>query len=243
MIAYPALPISTKGATPGLLHWSERADVAKDIKKFDAMNAPLNAKLVSTPLTKIKDDPTLYHYAIEDGAAVFRTWCAQCHGSGAAGNKGFPNLLDDDWLWGGTIDDIYTTITDGIRSTTDEDTRSAGSGMPAWGDVLEPQELKDVVQYVMSLSGEKADPKMAKAGATVFADNCAACHGDDGKGNQDLGAPNLTDGIWLYGGDQATITKTVTYGREGVMPNWNKRLSEANIRAVALYVHQLGGGQ
>ena len=241
MVLYPAWPISKEGATPGLLHWSTRADVAKDIKKFDAANGPLEAKLVATDLTKVKDDAELYHFATRDGAAVFRTWCAQCHGAGAAGNKGFPNLLDDDWLWGGDIETIYTTVKDGIRSASDDDTRSGE--MPAWGDVLEPEELTQVVNYVMSLSGEEADATLAQAGATVFADNCAACHGDDAKGDRDQGAPNLTDAIWLYGGDKDTITQTVTNGRHGVMPNWNTRLSDTDIRAAALYVHQLGGGE
>ncbi len=240
MAAYPAIPL-LKEATPGFLGWSTRQDVAKDIKKFDDANKALEEKLVATDLTQVSEDAELYHYATSAGAAVFRTWCIQCHGSGGQGAKGFPNLLDDDWLWGGDVETIYTTVTHGIRSSADDDTRTGE--MPAWADVLEPDETKSVIEYVLKLSGQDADQQLAEAGAIVFEDNCAACHGDDGTGDRDLGAPNLTDAIWLYGGDRATITETVTKGRHGVMPNWNARLNDADIRSVTLYVHQLGGGE
>jgi len=241
-IAYPAWPL-IHGATPGLLGASTRADVAVEIQKFSDANAPIRAKLEAADLTKISTDPELSGYANNAGAAVFRTWCAQCHGSGAAGAKGYPNLLDDDWLWGGDIEAIHTTITHGIRNTTDPDARL--SEMPKFGvdGLLDKTQIDNVVQHVRAISGQENDATMAAAGATVFADNCAACHGDDGKGNRDLGAPNLTDAIWLYGGDVATLTHTVTYARYGVMPNWNSRLSEADIRSVAVYVHGLGGGE
>jgi len=241
-IAYPAWPL-IKGATPGLLGWSTRANVAKDIKKFNDMNAPVELKLVNANLNDIPNNPELMSYAVNAGAAVFQTWCAQCHGSGAAGvqGKGFPNLLDDDWLWGGTLDDIHTTVTHGIRNEQDPDARM--SQMPAFGEILDPAEITQVVQYVRKLSGQEFDATLATPGATVFADNCAACHGDDGTGGRDVGAPNLTDAIWLYGGDVKTLTYTVTNARYGVMPSWQKRLSEADIRAVSVYVHQLGGGE
>jgi len=240
-ILYPAWPISTKGATPGLLGYSSRAAVAADIERYKKANAAVDKKLTSVPVDQIEKDPELLNYALNGGAAVFRTWCAQCHGAGASGAKGYPNLIDDDWLWGGTIDDIYTTVSHGIRFASDEDTRD--SEMPVWGDQLSEQEIADVVQYVRSISGQKADAKMAEAGASVFADNCAACHGDDGKGNRDVGAPNLTDQIWLYGGDVKTLTQTVTRGRHGVMPAWAGRLTESQIRQVAVWVHQQGGGE
>jgi cytochrome c oxidase cbb3-type subunit 3 len=157
--------------------------------------------------------------------------------------KGYPNLLDDDWLWGGDIENIHLTITHGIRNTTDPDARY--SEMPKFGadELLEPQQISEVVEYVLQLSGQDHDAALASAGQTVFVDNCAACHMEDGSGDQAQGAPKLSDAIWLYGGSREAITETVTNARFGVMPNWNQRLSEDEIRAVALYVHSRGGGQ
>ncbi len=241
-IAYPAWPL-INGATPGLLGASTRADVAAEIKTYEDANAPVEAALVATDLNAISSDPELVNYTMNAGGAVFRTWCAQCHGSGAAGNVGYPNLLDNDWLWGGTIEDIHTTITHGVRNATDPDARY--SEMPKFGadELLEPQQIDQAVQYVLQISGQDHDAAMATEGATIFADNCASCHGEDGKGDQSLGAPNLTDAIWLYGGDKATLTETVTNARFGVMPSWQGRLSEADIRAVASWVHSRGGGE
>ncbi len=239
-VAYPAWPMLTK-ATPGVVGYSSRADVAADIQRYKDANAAVDAKLASVELTAIQGDSDLMNYATNGGAAVFKTWCAQCHGGGAGGFTGYPALVDDDWLWGGSITDIHTTISHGIRSELDPDTRL--SEMPKFGEILSPAEIGNVVQYVRQISGQEADAAAATEGATVFADNCAACHGDDGKGNRDLGAPNLTDAIWLYGGDVASLTTTVTYARAGVMPAWAGRLSESQIRQVATYVHQLGGGE
>lgn len=239
-IAYPAWP-GIKEATPGILGFSTRAQVAEEIARFEDANAGINAQLASVELTEIAQDADLNQYAQNAGAAVFRTWCAQCHGSGAAGAKGYPNLLDDDWLWGGDIEAIHATIAHGIRNEEDPDAR--WSEMPAFGDMLAEEEISQVVNYVMSLSGEPQDASMVAAGETVYLDNCAACHMDDGTGDRWQGAPNLTDAIWLYGGDYETLKETVTYSRFGVMPPWTDRLSEAEIRAVAAYVHGLGGGE
>ena len=241
-VAYPAWPMISR-ATPGLLGSSTRADVAAEIQDFSDRNGPIRAKLEAAELTEISADPELSGYANNAGAAVFRTWCAQCHGSGAAGVQasGYPNLLDDDWLWGGAIEDIHTTITHGIRNEQDPDARY--SEMPKFGEILEPAEIAQVVQYVRTLSGQEADAALASAGETVFLDNCAACHADDGTGDRFQGAPNLTDAVWLYGGDVDTLTETVTNARFGVMPSWQARLSESDIRAVATYVHSLGGGE
>lgn len=241
-IAYPAWP-GIKAATPGLLGWSTRANVQAEIDTAEAANAAINARLVETELAAIGDDPDLRIYATSAGGAVFRTWCAQCHGSGAAGvaAAGYPNLLDDDWLWGGSIEDIHTTIAHGIRNEEDPDAR--WSQMPAFGDILNKDEIHQVVNYVMSLSGTPQDAQAVAAGQEVYANNCAACHMDDASGDRTQGAPHLADAIWLYGGDYDTLTRTVTYSRFGVMPPWTNRLSEADIRAVATYVHQLGGGE
>lgn len=254
-IAYPAWPMLTR-ATGGILGHSMRGDVAAEIKRFEDANAGVEAKLVAADLTAIASDPELAGYVKNAGAAIFRTNCATCHGAGAAGAKGYPNLLDNDWIWGGDIGAIHTTITHGVRNTTDADARGVGLVMPAWSDRAVSGPLKDaatvaltddqvgqVVNYVLKLSGQQADAGKAAAGQQLYADNCAACHGEDGKGNRDMGAANLTDAIWLYGGDEASLTATVAGGRGGVMPNWAPRLSEADIRAVAAYVHQLGGGE
>lgn len=240
VIAYPAWPL-VQGATAGYKGWSTRANVAAEIAAAETANAEINARLVSADLTSIATDPDLQGFAVSAGAAVFKTWCAQCHGSGAAGAKGYPNLLDNDWLWGGSIEEIHATIAHGIRNADDADARY--SEMPAFGELLEPGQIDQVVNYVMSLSGEPQDPSLVSDGAAVFADNCAACHGESGEGDISQGAPNLADAIWLYGGDFDTIRQTVTYSRFGVMPPWAGRLSEAEVRAVAVYVHQLGGGE
>ncbi|MGG7644863.1 cytochrome-c oxidase, cbb3-type subunit III [Rhodovulum sp. YNF3179] len=239
-IAYPAWPL-IKEATPGLLGYSTRAEVAEEIQRFEEMNAPLDQKLVATELATVPDDAELHSYAVNGGAAVFRTWCAQCHGSGAAGAKGYPNLLDDAWLWGGSLEEIEYTVAHGIRNEQDPDAR--WSQMPAFGEILEEQQISEVVHYVRQMSGQEHDADLAAAGETVYLDNCAACHMEDGTGDTFQGAPNLTDAIWLYGGDVETLTETVAYSRFGVMPPWNERLTEAEIDQVTLYVHQLGGGE
>jgi cytochrome c oxidase cbb3-type subunit 3 len=243
-IFFPAWPLIT-GATPGVLGFSTRANVATEIARVEKANAPMRDRLVAADLTAIKDDPELLQFATSAGAAVFRTNCSQCHGSGAAGVQatGYPNLLDDDWLWGGAMEDIHTTITHGIRNTTDVDARY--SQMPAFGvdGLLEAPQIDAVVQHVLAISGQEHDAALAAEGATVFAENCAACHTEAGTGDRTQGAPNLTDAIWLYGGTAADLTYTVINARFGVMPNWNQRLSEADIRSVALYVHGLGGGE
>ncbi|MFY0662200.1 MAG: cytochrome-c oxidase, cbb3-type subunit III [Shimia sp.] len=241
VIAYPAWPGIT-GATKGVLGWSTRANVAADIQAAEDKLAPINAKLEAAELTQITTDPELGSYAVSAGGAVFKTWCAQCHGSGAAGAVGYPNLLDNDWLWGGDIENIYLTVNHGIRNTEDDDARY--SEMPAFGDdYLEDDQIDAVVNYVMSLSGEAKDASVVAAGAEVFADECSSCHMEDGTGDRAQGAPNLADAIWLFGGDYDSIKETVTYSRFGVMPSWGNRLTEAQVRAVSAYVHQLGGGE
>jgi len=241
VIAYPAWPLINE-ATAGYKGWSTRANVAEEIAEAEAANAEINARLASAELTAIADDAELQGYATSAGAAVYKTWCAQCHGSGAAGAKGYPNLQDDAWLWGGTIEDIHYTVAHGIRNEEDADARY--SEMPAFGDILEPAQVEQVVNYVMSLSGEPQDASLVAAGETVYMDNCAACHGEQAQGDIYQGAPNLSDAIWLYGGDYETVKYTVVNSRYGVMPPMGGAdLSEAEIRAVALYVHQLGGGE
>lgn len=239
-IAFPAWPMMLT-ATPGVLSFSTRGVLQQELDNAEAANAVIDAELAAADLPKVAETPELQQYAVSKGAAVFRTWCAQCHGSGAQGAVGFPSLLDDDWLWGGSVEDIDFTVTHGIRNEVDSDARF--SQMPAFGEMLSAEEIDQVVNHVMGLSGEPNDADKATAGAVVFADNCASCHGEDGKGGREFGAPNLTDAVWLYGGDHATLVETVTNARFGVMPAWGPRLSRADIAAVATYVHQLGGGE
>ncbi|KUF12619.1 cytochrome-c oxidase, cbb3-type subunit III [Pseudoponticoccus marisrubri] len=248
-IAYPAWPGITS-ATAGVLGFSTRGQVAEEIARVDEANSGINQRLAEVELASISEDDELLNYATNAGAAVYRSWCAQCHGSGAAGSSqpgwapGYPNLLDDDWLWGGSIEAIHETISHGIRNEDDPDARY--SEMPAFGadEILPEEEVVQVVNYVMQMSGQTPqDAAAAEAGAEVFEYNCAACHGEDGQGDRFQGAPNLTDAIWLYGGDYEAIYETVWNSRYGVMPPWQNRLSEAEVRAVATYVHGLGGGE
>ncbi|MDF3413371.1 cytochrome-c oxidase, cbb3-type subunit III [Sulfitobacter sp. M57] len=240
VIAYPAWPMISK-ATPGLLGFSTRGEVARDIDSFREASAARDAQLASADLSTLADDVELNRYAVSSGAAVFRNNCSQCHGSGAAGAKGYPNLLDDDWLWGGDHASIAYTVRHGIRNDSDEDARY--SEMPAFGELLEDGEIPALVEYVRQLADEEYDASLASAGEPLFADNCSACHGDAGTGDREQGAPNLTDAIWLYGGDRESLTQTITYSRFGVMPPWGTRLTEAQVQAVAAYVYQLGGGE
>ncbi|MEX0285117.1 MAG: cytochrome-c oxidase, cbb3-type subunit III [Paracoccaceae bacterium] len=238
-IAYPAWPL-INGATAGFLGYSTRGEVAKEIEAHEAANSDLVAQLVAADMSTLDASSDLHRYGVARGASVFRAQCSQCHGSGAAGAKGYPNLLDNNWLWGGTMEDIMYTVRHGIRNDQDDDARY--SEMPAFGEILEAEEIEAVVAFIPTLAaseGGDAD----HPGAGVFADNCASCHGDAGKGDREQGAPNLADAIWLYGGDPETLTETVTYSRYGVMPAWGPRLREEDVRAVSVYVHSLGGGE
>ncbi|MDX8347214.1 cytochrome-c oxidase, cbb3-type subunit III [Cognatiyoonia sp. IB215446] len=239
-IAFPAWPL-INSATSGMLGYSTRGEVAADIARFEEANAEINAQLASADLNTLSEMPDLQRFASSKGAAVFRNNCSQCHGSGAAGAVGYPNLLDDDWLWGGDFENIEYTIRHGIRNEEDWDARY--SEMTAYDEIFTNEEVDASVQYVLQISGQEHDAELAAMGEGLFLDNCAACHGDNGMGNYDLGAPNLTDAIWLYGGDAEALEETVRYARFGVMPPWGERLTEAEVKAVTAYVHQLGGGE
>lgn len=242
LIVYPAIPL-VHGSTRGITGETMRTGVASEIQRFKDANAPIQAKLLETELDQIAADPELANYTTNAGAAVFRTWCAQCHGSGAGGAKGYPSLLDNDWLWGGSLDEVYTTIRHGIRDPKDDDTHY--SEMPRFGtdEMLDNTQIAQVVNHVLELAGEPYDAALAAEGVALYEDNCSSCHAEDGTGDRAQGAPNLTDAIWLYGSDPATVTRIVHDGPFGVMPAWSGRLSEADIRAVASYVHSLGGGE
>ncbi|MCA3573904.1 MAG: cytochrome-c oxidase, cbb3-type subunit III [Aestuariivirga sp.] len=241
-IAYPAWPLLSS-ATPGLLGYSSRQQVAEQIEAGKAAQKENLDKIASMSVDDILKDPNLLAFAQAGGAAAFKINCVQCHGSGAAGSAGYPNLNDDDWLWGGTPDAIYVTLKNGIRYTANAETRD--SQMPAFGadGILTPEQVTDVATYVVSLSGGEADQAKVQAGQQIFAENCASCHGDNAKGNRDFGSPNLTDQIALYGASLDQVKAQVTRPRHGVMPGWSHRLDDATIKQLAVYVHSLGGGE
>jgi cytochrome c oxidase cbb3-type subunit 3 len=247
-IAYPAWPMVSR-ATAGVLGFSTRAQVAEDLAAWNERNAALNEQLATVDMTTITSNADLHNYAVNMGASVFRANCSQCHGSGAAGVQasGYPSLLDNDWLWGGKVEDIVYTVTHGIRNEQSPDARWVE--MPAFKDVLLPEEIDGIVNHVLAVSGQEHDAALAATGSQLFLDNCASCHGDNAEGNRDMGAPTLNDAIWLYGGDAETIRYTIENARFGVMPAWSEEwrpaggLNQAEINAVAAYVHQLGGGE
>ena len=224
-----------------MLGYSTRAEVAAEINRYEQQNAAVSETLANADLTALSPGDPAYQFGVAGGAAVFRANCSQCHGAGAAGARGYPNLLDDDWLWGGDLEAIQATVAHGIRNDTDDDAR--WSEMPAFGELLTEEEIAATAEYVLSLSNTEHDASLASEGAVLFEENCSACHMEDGTGDREQGAPNLTDAIWLYGGSRDTITETITNSRFGVMPAWGQRLSDADVNAVTLYVHQLGGGE
>lgn len=242
VIAYPAIPM-LNDYTRGMLGWSSRGALEQELAARADQVAPIHQAIAATTIEKLAGQPQLMQAAIEGGRAAFKVHCVQCHGSGAAGGKGYPNLNDDDWLWGGDLATIEKTLIDGIRNPGHDATRV--SMMPAFGrdQLLTAPQVDDVVAYVRVASRQDKPSAAAQRGAALFADNCAVCHGTDAKGNRALGAPNLTDGIWLYGGDTESIHQSVWNSRQGVMPRWDDKLSPATIRMLAVYVHSLGGGE
>jgi cytochrome c oxidase cbb3-type subunit 3 len=241
-VVYPAWPL-VSGYTRGVLNYTNRAAVTEDLARLEVLRGEKMKVLGTASLAEIEKDPALLALARARGKTVFADNCAPCHGSGAAGAKGYPNLNDDDWLWGGTLDQIAETIQFGARSGH---AKAHEGQMLAFGrdGTLKKDEIVTAANYVRSLSGlSTASGYDATTGKKLFADNCVSCHGDGGKGNPELGAPNLTDKIWLYGSDEATIIETITNGRSGVMPAWVGRLDPVTIKALTVYVHSLGGGK
>jgi cytochrome c oxidase cbb3-type subunit III len=239
-VAYPAWPLIS-GTTKGWLGYSSRAEVGKDIAAATAAQSKYVDAIKAADLPTILANEELRTFANAGGAAAFKVNCSPCHGSGAAGGHGYPNLNDDDWLWGGDIASIHTTLVHGVRYAGDADTRV--SQMPAFGDILKPEEIDQVANFVVSLSGGEADTTKATAGKALFAANCEACHGKEAKGNHEFGAPNLTDAIWFYGSGLQAVTAQITKPKQGVMPAWGARLGETTVKELAVYVHSLGGGQ
>jgi cytochrome c oxidase cbb3-type subunit 3 len=227
-----------------MLGYSQRIEVARDIAAGKESQAKFVAAIAAKPIADIEKDPDLMEFVLRGGAAQFSNNCAPCHGRGAQGFKGYPNLNDDDWLWGGTVETIERTLRYGVRSGHPD---THDSAMPRFGvdQVLTSAQISDAADFVRSLSGAKADPAAIERGKGIFAEQCAACHGADAKGNQEMGAPNLADAIWLYGGEKSDVVETIRTGRAGigVMPAWEGKLDPVTIKMLTIYVHSLGGGK
>ncbi|MGM4884367.1 MULTISPECIES: cytochrome-c oxidase, cbb3-type subunit III [Rhizobium] len=238
-IAYPAIPMITS-ATNGYLGYSTRAELQQDLNLAKSSQTKFHNLIAAKTVEEIAADPALREFAIAGGASAFKVNCAPCHGSGASGGPGFPNLNDDDWLWGGDLNAIQTTIAHGIRF--DGDTDSHSSEMPPFAGVLEPIQMKQVAAYVWGLTNTPSDVGLAAAGKQVFFDNCAPCHGEDAKGKAEMGAPDLADAIWLKSRGEDAILRQVASPKHGVMPAWAARLGDTTVNELTIFVHALGGG-
>lgn len=237
VVLYPAWPLFDRG-TEGTLGWTSRGQLAEEMSAADMARSGLREQLAVVDIEKLAGQPELLQQAVAGGRAAFLVNCVQCHGSGAAGSPGYPNLNDDDWLWGGDLKSIETTITHGVRWAGSDQTRT--SLMPGFGEAFSPAQIDGLAQQVLSFSGSG---KANAVGAQLFADNCAACHGPAGAGGRAFGAPALNDAIWLYGETRQDIARQISAPRHGVMPAWEGRLDPVTIKMLATYVHSLGGGE
>ncbi|MGH1402618.1 MAG: cytochrome-c oxidase, cbb3-type subunit III [Alphaproteobacteria bacterium] len=239
-VVYPSWPVPG-GATEGTSGYTQFRELKESQDEIVARQQKYLDRFEHASFDKIMNDAELYAFAVAGGSSAFKDNCATCHGTGAEGGKGYPNLNDDDWLWGGTMSEIFETLQYGIRADN-LDTRI--SQMPAFGqdELLKHDEIDAVVDYVMTLSGSKRGKNHEK-GYEVYKAQCASCHADDGKGDHMFGAPNLADKIWLYGGGRDAVYETVFYARAGMMPAWENRLDENTLKQLTVYLHQLGGGE
>ena len=240
-VLMPSIPL-LNSHFKGVLEHSDRAAVATEMDELAAGRFEMSQRLTDASLETIQADPDLFRFAMAAGKSSFGNNCATCHGSGGQGFKGYPNLNDDIWLWGGTFEAIRHTLDVGIRA---EHADTQMSLMQAYGrdELLTKDQIDDLTQYVLNLSGKATDREAASRANALFQAQCSSCHGANGRGDQSQGAPNLTDNDWLYGGSEEDIQTTLFYGRAGVMPHWNERLSPEVITALAVYVHSLGGGE
>ena len=241
-IVYPAWPL-INNSTQGVFGWHTRSAIVTDLDELKRQRGPMTERLANATLAEIVSDPQLLDFARAQGRVAFADNCAPCHGAGGGGAKGYPNLNDDEWLWGGKLADIEQTIRHGARAGDDKGRQGT---MPAFGrdGILKPSEISASADYVRSLAGLAVEKDADLAlGKKVFDANCAVCHGETGKGNRELGAPNLTDKIWLYGADKTTIVQGIQNGRGATMPAWNSRLSDPTIKALTVYVYSFGGGE
>jgi len=219
LVLYPGM-----GTWAGAWQWTSTGQYQDEMRAAEKVYGPIYQKFSAVDVKTLASDPQA-HAA---GEKLFLNYCSQCHASDARGGKGFPNLTDDDWLYGGAPETVEQTILNGRNGV-----------MPAWGPVLKDEGVKDVANYVRSLSGLSNDAARAERGKASFATYCVACHGADGKGNQAVGAPNLTDATWLYGSSEATLVETISKGRNNKMPAWKDMLGEARVHVLASYVYSL----
>ena len=220
---YPGL-----GNFGGVKGWTQSGQYQQERATVEARAAQLLAPLAALPVAELVDN----QQAMSTAHNLFQQNCAQCHGSDGGGAVGFPNLRDANWQWGSDADSVVATIAAGRVAA-----------MPPWAAVIGEPGVEEAVAYVQTLSGQQADATKAAAGQVHFQTLCSACHGMDGKGNPLLGAPNLTDEIWLYGGDAATLKQTLMYGRNGQMPAWGDKLGEQRVKLLAAYATKLAAGQ
>ena len=243
IIYYPAIPLLETN-TRGLSQMTNRKALRAELEAVRAQRAKQLAALENKSLEEIIKDEKAFAFARRMGAAAFKVNCVQCHGAGAQGGFGYPNLNDDEWIWGGTLKAIHYTIANGIRYNpdTNEDTRQ--SEMPAFGEQLTPEQIDQVAEYILKLSGRKHDPKKAAAGEKIYKEEagCNGCHGDNGQGMAETGGPALNNRIWLYAGDKEALKAQISKPKHGVMPAWKGRLDPATIKALTIYVYSLGGG-
>lgn len=241
VVLYPAFPF--KGWT-GVTGWVAREAVMQDVAAANARMAPMMTRIREATPQQIAEDPQLRAFAMAGGRIAFANNCAGCHGAGGQGARGgFPSLADDDWIWGGTHDAILATIRHGVRAGESEEERT--SVMPRFvaDGVLTHAQAADAAEFVLSFSARATDAAATERGKALYADNCASCHGEAGEGNRDVGAPRLSDRVWLYGSDRAAIAAYIANPRMGVMPSWGNRLDPATVNMLAVYVHALGGGE
>lgn len=237
VILYPSLPY-----VRGITGWTARQALERTMESHNARLEPMLARLRTATPAAIAADPELRAFALGGGRVAFATHCSGCHGAGGQGAIGFPSLVDDEWIFGGSFDAIGFTIRHGVRNG--EDPQARGIAMPAflaagwtWAQV------NDTAEYVLKMSGQTHDAAAAERGAELYAANCAVCHGPAGQGNRAMGAPSLNNRIWIYGGDKASIMRSIAYSRAGVMPAFANRLDPAMINMLTVYVHALGGGE
>ena len=220
--------------------FSQREEIVERIAEARERQGENRERIAAASLEEIRGDADLLNFALTGGRAAFADNCAPCHAAGGAGRSGYPILADDDWIWGGSLEDIYLTLLHGIRAGNDE---TRFGEMPAFGvdELLEKDQIDQVADYVLALSQGAAGADTP--GAEVYAENCAACHGEVGEGGRDFGAPKLANQIWLYGGEKEQVVQQIVQPRLGVMPGWTDRLDETTIKMLTVYVHALGGGE
>ena len=242
VIWYPAIPL-LEASTQGISGQTNRLQLKQEMAAVQAARSEKFTKLAEKDVEQILQDPEMLRFATAGGESLFKVYCSQCHGSGAQGGPGYPNLNDDDWLWGGDLESIYTSIAHGVRNDEDDDSRD--SQMPAFGadGILDRAEIKAVTEYVLKLSKQEHDAALASTGAGIFVEQCTSCHGESGQGDREFGGPNLSDAISLYGNSRATISRQLINPKHGAMPAWKARLGDVGVKQLAIYVHSLGGGE